>query len=495
MFAKKPLGFLIFFLFTFTISHAAGYYDFNERCVKAYRSYMSFRIVEGNQILAEELKIHPDNLIPVMLASYDDVLTLVFRGDPAELKRRANNLSVRMAKLEQGDKSSPWHRYAKATLNFHWAAINFRFNETMSGANLFRKTYNLLRDNQAQFLNFKHNDILLGVAEGMIGSVPDNYRWIANILGFKGSVKSGNTRIINFLNSNDPATNLLREETVVYYCYFKSILFSEPQHAFEYLDGNRVDVVNNHLFAFTKANIALNNQKAALARRTLENINQSSAYMDVPAFDYELGLAALGNLDSDCITYFTRFLNRTKNSYFIKETYQKMSQYYYAIGNNAKGLLYKNKILNVGSAITDADKQAVRYAKSTEQVNPTLLKVHLLCDGGNYSKAKEIVSKYSKTDFPDIASQLEFSYRCAQIYNALGQKNTAIGYYKEVIAMGKDRKEHYAARSALELANLYEDSNQRALALSYYQQCINMKNHDYENSLEQKAKAALNRLR
>ncbi|MNS39830.1 hypothetical protein D3C72_721270 [compost metagenome] len=119
----------------------------------------------------------------------------------------------------------------------------------------------------------------------------------------------------------------------------------------------------------------------------------------------------------------------------------------------------------------------------------------MLCDGGNYLSASQVIKNYNKADFSSITDQLEFTYRNAQIYHALGQQQLAIAYFQETIQMGSERSEHYAARAALELGNIYEDMGQNALAIKRYNECIDMKNHDYENSLEQKAKAALNRLK
>jgi hypothetical protein len=493
MLRKSLIQTFILVLLSTLKSLAGYYYDFNTRCQKAYQAYTAFRITDANQLLEAELKEHPNNLIAVYLYSYDDAFTLLFRGDPAELKRRRNNLSIRMNILDKGDKNSPWYAYTKATLYFHWAAINIRFNDMTTAANLFRKSYNNLKENQGRFPNFKQNNILLGVAEGMIGTIPNNYRWMVNLLGFKGSVKSGNARIVNYLNDN--STDLLKEEAIVYYCYFKSILFSEPGTALEYLDANKIDVRNNQLLAFTKANIALNNNRSKVAMSVLNNMNKGSSYMEVPAFQFELGQAALFSLDDDCIIYFSRFLNTTKNNYFIKEAYQKMSQYYWVTGNKAKADEYKRYCLQYGTAITDGDKQALRYAKSPDYPNAALLKIRLLCDGGNYLSASQVIKNYDKADFSNIADQLEFTYRNAQIYHALGQEQLAIAYFQETIQMGSERSEHYAARAALELGNIYEDMGQNALAIKRYNECIDMKNHDYENSLEQKAKAALNRLK
>ncbi len=63
----------------------------------------------------------------------------------------------------------------------------------------------------------------------------------------------------------------------------------------------------------------------------------------------------------------------------------------------------------------------------------------------------------------------------------------------ETIRLGKNETWYFAANSALMLGQLYENEKDFNKAAYYYNLCIDMKNHEYENSIEQKAQAGLNR--
>jgi tetratricopeptide (TPR) repeat protein len=469
-------------------------FEFNNRCKEAYQDLISLRIQDGNTLLQAELRENPDNLIPVFLANYDDCMTLLFNGDAKVYENRKGNLSKRLDLIDKGDKNSPWYRYCKAALYFQWATVSIRFNENFSAGTAFRKSFLLLKENQKLFPDFKNNQVLLGVEQAIIGTIPDNYKWISSLLGMKGDVRKGVAQVVDFLSHKDGSASLMREEAIFFYCYLKYNLLSDHKAVWKYMDESSLDFKNNQLFVFMKANFALNDNKAAIADQVLRNRNQSSDYLESPIFNYQLGGALLLKIDSDCIGYFQKFLNKYTGKLFVKDAYQKISYYYLAAGNNAQALLYKNKIKSSGTAVADADKQAQRYGESVELPNPILLKARLLCDGGYFDASLNQLKLVDGRKLASIADKLDFNYRYARVYTLMGQYPKAIPFYEMAIRIGSNRQEHFAARSALELGQIYEQQGQTEKAIACYQNCISMKNHDYKSSLDQKAKAGINRL-
>ncbi len=498
MFRSGLLMLLLFFGYGAGNAVYAGsskyYFDFNARCKQAYQAMVSLRIAEGNSLLKAELQENPDNLIPVLLANYDDCLTLLFNGDPKEYARRKASLDKRINLIEQGDESSPWYKYSLGALYFQWAAVRIRFNEYWSAGTDFRKSYGQLKENRKKFPDFRNNQVLLGTEEAIIGTIPDSYKWITSMLGMKGDVRKGTAQIVDFLGHRDASASLMREEAIFYYCYLKFSLLSDHKGVWKYLDESVLDFKNNHLFVFMKANFALNDNKASLAEQVLRNRNQNNDYLEAPVLNYQMGIALLQKVDDDCLSYFQQFLNRYKGKLFMKDALQKMSFYYLSMGDLPKAILYKNKIAKTGSAQIDADKQAQRYAENTILPNPFLLKARLLCDGGYYTQALEQLKGSRASDFPNTGDQLEFNYRYARIYTLMGQPLKAIPFYEVTIRSGSNRQEHFAARSALEMGQIYEQQGDNVKAIACYRKCIAMKNHDYKSSLDQKAKAGIDRL-
>lgn len=488
-------GLLLCFAGSNTFAGSSKYYfDFNSRCKQAYQAIISLRIAEGNALLKEELRENPNNLIPTLLANYDDCLTLLFNGDPNEYARRKANLDKRLDLIEQGDENSPWYKYSIGALYFQWAAVRIRFNEYWSAGMEFRKSFGNLKDNRKKFPEFRNNQVLMGLEEAIVGTIPDSYKWITSVLGMKGDVRKGTAQIVDFLDRRDGSASLLREEAIFFYCYLKFSLLSDHKGAWKYLDESTLDFKNNHLFVFMKANFALNDNKASLAEQVLRSRTQNSNYLEAPILNYQMGIALLQKVDSDCITYFQKFLNRYRGKLFVKDALQKMSFYYLSKGDLPQGINYKNKIVKTGSTQIDADKQAQRFAENTILPNPFLLKARLLCDGGYYSQALEQLKGSKAGDFPNIGDRLEFNYRYARIYTLMGQPAKAIPFYEVTIKYGSNRQEHFAARSALEMGQIYEQQGQNDKAIASYRKCIAMKNHDYKSSLDQKAKAGIDRL-
>ena len=71
----------------------------------------------------------------------------------------------------------------------------------------------------------------------------------------------------------------------------------------------------------------------------------------------------------------------------------------------------------------------------------------------------------------------------------------AVTFYSYSLTKGKSQRYYYAANSALLLANIYEDKKDLSKAKEYYEQCLSLRHHDYQSSIDQKARAGLERVK
>lgn len=470
-------------------------FDFNQNCHEAYEKIMSLKVVDGLKLLKATSEAQPNNLIPVFIENYDDFIVLMFNGDPNEYAQRKKNLDIRIQKINRGSSKDPWYKFSKANIYFQWAMIKVRFGDYLAAANDFRKSYQLIKENKEQFPNFKYNNILYGFEEALVGTIPDKYKWISSVLGMKGDVKKGTARIADFLNTRDSSTKYLRIEAIFYYCYLKYNLISDHDAVWSYLQKSALDYKGNHLFAFLKANIALNMNKAQEAEQVLKQRVQSKSYVYAPVLDYFLGLAYYNNNNAACIPSFQKFLDHYKGDLYVKDAYQRLSIYSFVNGDHIQYQHYKEAILKHGSTLIEADKQAERFANAVQQqLHKDLLLARMYTDGGYLHKSLQILRDIPENSLEDVTHILEYNYRYARVYAIQKNWDAAIPYFKKTIDVGANRQEHFAARSCIELGELYERKGQKAKALQYYQQCLSMKNHDYKSALDQKAKAGINRL-
>ena len=491
---KNKFPFLVIALiFISPFCYAEKKFDFNSNCLKAYKEIVKLKLNSGQEILNAEKKNNPDNLIPYFLENYIDFFVLFFNEDPAEYKARIDNLARRLDKMDEGPSTSPLYKFTKAIINFQWATIKIKFGSRWDAGWQFRRSYLQVKANNEKFPRFLPDDMLYGAMQTVAGTIPDGYKWLSNLLGIKGSIKTGMNLLDGFLNSTDAWVPVFKEEAVFYYAYLKFHVLNEKEETFQYISNQKLDVANNHLFAYMAANLAINNKHSEEAKKIIQQRNPSPEYLQTPVWDLEMGYAKLNHLESDANIYLQRYVDSFKGNFYIKDALQKLSWYYLLQGNVNEATKYRKLVLQKGNTDSEADKQALKESKSGKWPQIILLKARLLNDGGYQKEALNILKAKTSTDFSLVEEKVEFTYRLARIYDELGEEANAIQTYLATIKTGEQLKEYYAARAAIQLGNIYEKKGDKKTAIIYYLRCLDMGDHDYKDSLDQKAKAGIER--
>jgi tetratricopeptide (TPR) repeat protein len=208
-----------------------------------------------------------------------------------------------------------------------------------------------------------------------------------------------------------------------------------------------------------------------------------------------MGYASLNHLDTDANIYLERFVRSFKGKFYVKDALLKISWFYFLKGDEQKAAAFRKLILHRGSTDSDEDKQALKEAGSGKWPDKRLLRARLLDDGGYYGEALQCLQGQSSADFPLQEEKIELAYRLGRIYDGLGRDDEAIAAYLTTIKAGEQMKEYFAARAALQMGYIYEKRGDCKMAISSFQKCISLKGHEYKNSLDQKAKAGIERCR
>lgn len=490
---KKSICFLLCFFIT-AFAFAEKVFDFNTTCQQAYKEIISLRLTDGEKYLQFARQQNPDNLIPDMLDSYIDFFILFFNEDPSELKIRKPHFENYLDRIEDGPASSPFYNYCRSVVLIQRACVEIKFSQRWSAGWDFRKAFSLIKDNKKKFPSFVPNNMIYGPMQVVAGTIPDGYKWLAGLFGIKGSISNGMAMMKTVLNSNDTYARLFANEASFYYCYILFYIENEPEQTFQYIEQKKLDVVNNHLLAYMAANLAINNKMNDYARSIIENRSDASGYLQTPVWNFEMGYVQLRNLQfEDAAKNFEYFVSHFKGKFYLKDAWEKLAWCYYLEGNMNAANNARQMVLKKGSTDTDADKQANKDAKSGHFPNTILLKARLLSDGGYNTQALAMLNGKSVQDFSLIEDQLEFTYRIARIYDDLNKDDIAIKNYLNAIAIGENRTEYYASRAALQIGLIYEKQGNKNLAIQYYKKCLNMDDHDYKDSIDQKAKAGIAR--
>ncbi|MFM1840893.1 MAG: hypothetical protein RIR47_942, partial [Bacteroidota bacterium] len=285
-----------------------------------------------------------------------------------------------------------------------------------------------------------------------------------------------------------------RNEALLVYPYLIMNFEGNKEKTFDFITKNNYDLKNNQMHAYMATNLYLNHQQSAKALAIVNGLNDSDAYLKLPFWQLEIGYANLNELKLDkAQKAFSEFIATFKGNFYIKDAYERLSWIAYLQGDMKKANAYRASVLKYGNQITDADKQAYQNAKSGQWPNPILLKARLLSDGGYQSQALYSLAGKTSIDFPSESEKTEFAYRLGRIYDLMGQDDQAIKFYNSAIEKGADLTDYFAARAALQIGLIYEQKNVFTKAIQYFNTCIEMKNHAFKNSLDQKAKSGIQR--
>ncbi|HQS25286.1 MAG: hypothetical protein B7Y11_10075 [Sphingobacteriia bacterium 24-36-13] len=491
---SKIASILLIFMCTTLNGWTQTKFDFNASCFQAYQEIGKLKTKTG-QLQIQKLQLQqPDNLIPVLLENYIDFYTLFFNEDPSEYTDLFPQFQERLNQVEKGNKQSPYYLYSQAVIRIQRATIQIKFGNFWDAGWDCRKAFILLKENKKKFPQFSPNDLWFGALEAAIGTVPKGYKWLTSLFGMRGSIAQGMKKVRNFTYSNDPLAKQFFNESAFIYTYLLFYLENEKDAALAFINQKKLDLVNNHLHAFMAANLSLNNKEVEYCKNIILNRNKSDEYLQLPIWDFLMGYAKMFHLEiPDAIHHFELFTRKFTGKFYLKDVYHKISWCYYLQGNMQQANANKQLAIVKGATYSDADKTALKQAKENSWPNILLLKARLLSDGGYHIEALKQLAGKSLTDFTKEEESLEFVYRLARIYDDLGRKEEAIKNYLNAIKLGENRKEYYAARAALQIGQIYENKGEKTLAIQYYQKCINMEDHEYKDSLDQRAKSGIAR--
>jgi hypothetical protein len=256
----KGVGIVCAFQLLFLCTTAAQQITFehsSQEVLAVMEHISSLRLVKAKQLLAEEAAKHPNNVACDYLNDCIDYYNLITDPDPSLFNVLEKNKSQRINRIQKLAATSPYKLYAEAEIHLHWSILKLYKHDYVSGAVELREAYQLLEKNNKLFPSFLPTKKSLGFIKALLGTLPDNYAWILNIVGLKGDYNEGIKLIQQFLiQKKIPDEQLLDKQQADFYFTLLNFYFGSKQTAWEYCEPITQDYTSNLLSCYLRTFIA-----------------------------------------------------------------------------------------------------------------------------------------------------------------------------------------------------------------------------------------------
>lgn len=489
---KRFLSLILVLLCSVSSILAQTEYEFNEHSTNAYHDILKLKINAAKEHLRKSEELYPSNGINIYLANYIDMVQLVISEDHDLFKELAENEQDRLKVLAKLDQNSPYYNFLRGEIKIHWTLVKLKFGKELAAFSTGMSAYKILKRNAESFPDFLPNRKPLGAAKVLIGALPSKHKKYASLAGLKGDVNEGLADLQSVIDSESP----FRLEAKIIYFWLQSYVLNESDEALATVKQLLKKYPDNLSLHILGSMIARNAGKARESYKILNTCPQGDVYMNLPFLEYiraEVSLQ-MGNYYAS-LAHSKQFIKTYKGQSYIKASYYRMFLAYWFL-DDSRANQFLEKVKTEGVETVIPDKYAAKFVVA-ELPNRAITQARMYTDGGELEKAALILAQIDPEKLDKKKDQLEYYYRKARILHKSKRYHEAVLIYKQAMSQTNQSSPYYfGANTALQLGYIYQDEFSDYTSASYYfNLALEFDEHEYKSSIDNKAKAALSRLK
>lgn len=435
-------------------------------------------------ISSNTLKLSRDSKLShevVYLKSLKSTLDLLLLENPKNLDQYEDAFDLHTKYLDDTPDSDPNKLFLLAELKLKYALALFKHGHELESAWNFRLAHKHIERNLKLFPDFTANYKTSGAINIILGSIPEKHQWLLTLVGLKGSIENGNDQLDKLINSN----SVFRYEAIMIKSLLQSYVLNQTQQAVESFEDRMK--LEGPLIQLQKMVLYLKNSNGTKALDIFETSHQKDllAYTSYLAGDAYIQKADYQKAEQQ----YSKFLKTHHGASNRKDAMYKIWLCHY-LTDDQQHLNYRDSATLEIVSKSEADKYADKMLSDNQLPNKEIMKLRLATDGGFYNFADSIISK--QPTLLSTKDSIEFDYRLARLYHKKGDIASCIKLYKSVLNHHNNENWYFAPNSALMLGYIYKEKNEHDLARFYLTKAMDFKHHEYKNSIDAKAEAALN---
>jgi tetratricopeptide (TPR) repeat protein len=465
-------------------SRADNTWTFDAELQKIHQLVLNLQTEQAYKLLE---KIKTDEFHKMYVLSFCETLDVLISEDEVKFQKIEIAFRERLKYLSSLPASAETV-FLQAELNlqrgFNFLNLGQEFNAVWAIKNAYNFTQDCLKK-YPEFIPIKKTS---GMIEVMVGSVPDKYHFFMSLLGMKGSVVKGQKQLEQ-LKASQSSLNV--EANLAYYT-IKGLINQQIEESVKGFNEIVKERPDNKLALFLAVIMMMKNSQSEEAMKLIHTMDANPGGLPVYYVDYLRGEILLQKGDyTNSIHAYQKFITNYKSQNFKKDSYYKISLAYHLQGKNDLAKTNFEKAKATGRDVAEPDHHADAQLKDGRLPNPKILKVRLFTDGGYYKEAKELFHTITLADLKSKKEEVEYYYRKARLAHKTNDMSAAKLFYMQTIDMSGETQWYFAPNSALQLGYIAQANHDYPLARKYFQMALAYKRHEYKNSIDGKAKSAL----
>jgi tetratricopeptide (TPR) repeat protein len=464
-------------------------WHFDSELEGIYKLAINLQTDQAIALLAK-VKDKDRELYKMYIQSLCETIDVLITEDIVKYGEMEKKFKARLKLLEAGPESAE-SLFLRAELSLQKGFNLINLGQELNAVFAIKQAYSLTQDCLKKYPNFIPIKKTSGVIQVMVGSVPDKFHWFISLLGMKGSVKTGQRQLDELRTS---PVSLSLEAGILYYT-IKGLINQQIDEASKGLSEKLKTDPNNRLIMFLAVNMMMKNSQSEEAYKLIQNLDVHNSGISLPYMEYLRGEILLQkNRYDEAIVAYQKFIKIYKADSFKKDAHLKIALCYYLGGKLPQAKTFWETAKQIGKAQADPDVYAAAMLADPPFPNEKILKTRFYTDGGYYKEAKAMFQTILPTDLRNYKEQVEYYYRKARLAHKTHDLNAAKLFYAQSIDMTGDNAWYFGANSALQLGYIYQEAGDNKNARIYFERALAYKKHEYKNSIDSKAKSALEQL-
>ncbi|MEM0963393.1 MAG: tetratricopeptide repeat protein [Bacteroidota bacterium] len=337
-----------------------------------------------------------------------------------------------------------------------------------------------------------------GICQAAAGSVPRSYRWIARLLGFRGSIASG----LALLDASSSSGGLLAEDATIALAITDATLNERRAGSVDRLVALADARPDSPLLAYLAGYHLLLDRRAdeaeAALRRAKAALTTSDA--DIPFVDAHLGVALYRQHRFDeAIPLLESYVRTFRGRALVAQSTLYAGIAREMTGDRRRAESHYRRVR--ASRDYDVDLSAAREAERRLESPMTPAERLLVLggtayDGGRYDEAvAHLQPVVTDRDLPAVV-RAEAAYRTGRARQAQETWDDALRHFRLAVDRRGDPMAKWGPWALYHMGEVEEARGAHGAAERIYQEVLdNEAEFDFHKSLEQRARAAMERIR